>query len=85
MADYPQVPGYYDTLRITDNEMIGYLKIDRIDVELPIYHGTSDDVLSRGVGHLEGSSLPVGGENTHPVCDSISDSYLFADGLCPGF
>ena len=67
LTDYPQVPGYYDTLRVTDNDMIGYLKIDRIGVELPIYHGTSDKVLSKGVGHLEGSSLPVGGENTHSV------------------
>ena len=67
LLDYKQVPGYYDTLRITDNDMIGYLKIDRIGVELPVYHGTSEKVLSKGVGHLEGSSLPVGGENTHCV------------------
>ena len=57
LMDYKNVPGYYDTLRITDNDMIGYLKIDRIGVELPIYHGTSDDVLNRGVGHLEGNPL----------------------------
>ena len=82
LTDYSQVPGYYETLRVTDNEMIGYLKIDRIGVELPIYHGTSDAVLSRGVGHLEGSSLPVGGENTHSVMSAhrgLPSAKLFTD------
>ena len=77
-----QVPGYYDTLRITDNDMIGYLKIDRIGVELPIYHGTSEAVLNKGVGHLEGSSLPVGGENTHSVMSAhrgLPSAKLFTD------
>ena len=82
LTDFREVPGYYDTLCITDNDMIGYLKIDRIGVELPIYHGTSDDVLNRGVGHLEGSSLPVGGENTHSVMSAhrgLPSSKLFTD------
>ena len=82
LTDYPKVPGYYDTLRITDNDMIGYLKIDRIGVELPIYHGTSDKVLNKGVGHLEGSSLPVGGESTHSVLSAhrgLPSSKLFTD------
>ena len=82
LRDYKQVSGYYDTLRVTDNDMIGYLKIDRIGVELPIYHGTSDKVLSKGVGHLEGSSLPVGGENTHSVMSAhrgLPSSKLFTD------
>lgn len=82
LTDYPQVPGYYDTLRVTDNDMIGYLKIERIGVELPIYHGTSDKVLSKGVGHLEGSSLPVGGENTHSVMSAhrgLPSAKLFTD------
>jgi len=82
LTDYPKVPGYYDTLCITDNDMIGYLKIDRIGIELPIYHGTSDDVLNIGVGHLEGSSLPVGGENTHSVMSAhrgLPSSKLFTD------
>ena len=67
LLNYSRVPGYYDTLCLSENEMIGYLKIDRIGVELPIYHGTASEVLNKGVGHLEGSSLPVGGENTHSV------------------
>ena len=82
LMDYKNVPGYYDTLRITDNDMIGYLKIGRIGVELPIYHGTSDDVLNRGVGHLEGSSLPIGGENTHSIMSAhrgLPSSKLFTD------
>lgn len=82
LVDYSNVPGYYDTLCITDNDMIGYLKIDRIGVELPIYHGTSSTVLNKGVGHLEGSSLPVGGENTHSVMSAhrgLPSSKLFTD------
>ena len=82
LTDYEEVPGYYDALRITESEMIGHLKIDRIGVELPIYHGTSDEVLNRGVGHLEGSSLPVGGENTHSIMSAhrgLPSSKLFTD------
>jgi sortase A len=51
-------------------------------LELPIYHGTSDTVLSKGVGHLEGSSLPVGGESTHSVMSAhrgLPSSKLFTD------
>ena len=82
LIDYKNVPGYYETLSVTDNDMIGYLKIDRIGVELPIYHGTSDAVLNKGVGHLEGSSLPVGGENTHCIMSAhrgLPSSKLFTD------
>jgi sortase A len=80
---YPElVEGYYDTLNVTDYGMIGYLKIDRIGVELPIYHGTAPEVLSIGVGHLEGSSLPVGGESTHSVMSAhrgLPNAKLFTD------
>ena len=82
LINYNNVPGYYDTLNITESGMIGYLKIDRIGVELPIYHGTSDDVLNKGVGHLEGSSLPIGGENTHCIMSAhrgLPSSKLFTD------
>ncbi|HEM5085934.1 TPA: class C sortase [Streptococcus suis] len=48
-------------------EMIGSISIPKIDVELPIYAGTSEDILQRGAGHLEGSSLPVGGKSTRAV------------------
>ena len=82
LLNYSKVPGYYDALCLTENEMIGYIKIDRIGVELPIYHGTSSEVLNKGVGHLEGSSLPVGGENTHCVMSAhrgLPSAKLFTD------
>ena len=82
LMDYKNVPGYHEALSVTENAMIGYLKIDRIGVELPIYHTTSDDVLNKGVGHLQGSSLPVGGVNTHSVLSAhrgLSSSKLFTD------
>ena len=82
LMDYEAVPGYFETLSLTDSQMIGYLKIDRISLELPIYHGTSDQVLSKGVGHLQGTSLPVGGENTHSVMSAhrgLPSSKLFTD------
>ena len=80
---YPQLlEGYEETLNVTDYGMMGYLKIDRIGVELPVYHGTSAEVLSVGVGHLEGSSLPVGGESTHSVLSAhrgLPSAKLFTD------
>lgn len=79
---YDEVEGYMDALNVSGNGMIGYLQIDRIGVELPVYHGTSDEVLNVGVGHLEGSSLPVGGENTHSVMSAhrgLPSAKLFTD------
>ena len=58
---------YYSTLDVNGDGMMGYLTIEKIKVQLPIYHGTSDKVLNSAVGHVEGSSLPVGGESTHSV------------------
>ena len=58
---------YYSTLDINGNGMMGYITIEKIKVQLPIYHGTSDQVLNNAVGHVEGSSLPVGGVSTHAV------------------
>ena len=58
----------YDTLlNPAGDGIMGYLEIPRIDTELPILHGTDDDVLSTSIGHLEWSSLPVGGAGTHSV------------------
>ena len=62
-----QLSGYYDTLDITGTGIMGYITIAKIGVELPIYHGTSDSVLQIATGHLEGTSLPVGGASTHAV------------------
>ena len=82
LRDFEQVPGYYEALKIEGTSIIGYVKIDKIGVELPIYHGTSEQVLSRGVGHLEGTSLPVGGESTHSVMSAhrgLPSAKLFTD------
>lgn len=62
--DVPQENGgYYNVLDL--GEIIGSIEIPAIDVNLPIYHGVSDEVLQRGVGHMSNSSFPVGGLNTH--------------------
>lgn len=65
--EYDKLEDYWDILDITKTGMIGYVKIPKINQELPVYHGTSDSVMSKSVGHFEGSSLPVGGESTHSV------------------
>ena len=63
---------YSDQLDIAGNGIMGYVEIPKIQVNLPIYHGTDAEVLDRGVGHLLGSSLPVGGENTHTILSGHS-------------
>ena len=62
-----QLSGYNETLDITGTGIMGYITISKIGVELPIYHGTDDSVLQIAAGHLEGTSLPVGGASTHAV------------------
>ena len=56
---------YYSQLNVSSTGIIGHIEIPAINCTLPIYHSTSEDVLAVGVGHMEGSSLPVGGESTH--------------------
>lgn len=63
---------YGNQLDIAGNGIMGYVEIPKIQVNLPIYHGTDAEVLDRGVGHLLGSSLPVGGENTHTILSGHS-------------
>lgn len=63
---------YEKHLDIAGNGIMGYVEIPKIQVNLPIYHGTDAEVLDRGVGHLLGSSLPVGGENTHTILSGHS-------------
>lgn len=58
---------YYSTLNVTGNNVMGSIEIPAIDVKLPIYHGTSETVLQVGIGHIEGTSLPIGGPSTHSV------------------
>ena len=74
--------GYNEALNINGSGMMGYLTINKIKVELPIYHGTSEDVLNKAVGHLEGSSLPIGGVGTHSVLSAhrgLPSSKLFTE------
>lgn len=66
-TNYDQAKGYEDILNISGTGIMGYVTIDKIKVELPIYHGTSEGVLQVAAGHLEGSSLPAGGMGTHCV------------------
>lgn len=64
------------------NEQIGYVEIPSIDVKISIYAGTSDDVLQKGAGHLEGTSLPVGGQGSHSVITAhtgLPNAKLFSD------
>lgn len=58
---------YYKNLDVSGTGVMGYIEIPKIDVSLPLYHGTSDRVLQHAIGHIEWSSLPVGGESTHCV------------------
>ena len=73
---------YYDCLNLLGDGMMGTIEIPKIKVNIPIFHGTSEDVLQRAAGHLEGSSLPVGGENTHAVISAhrgLPSATLFTD------
>ena len=73
---------YQSLLNTNDAGMMGYIRIPKIKVELPVYHGTEETVLQSGVGHFEGTSLPVGGESTHTVLTGhrgLPSKLLFTD------
>lgn len=73
---------YYDLLNVGGSGIMGYIDIPSIHVHLPIYHGTSDSVLEVAVGHLDWSSLPVGGEGTHCLLSGhrgLPSARLFTD------
>jgi sortase A len=73
---------YSSLLDVDGNGMIGYITITKLDVRLPIYHGTGSDVLAQYAGHIEGSSLPVGGKGTHAVISGhrgLPTAKLFTD------
>lgn len=86
-ADFPLanpdvVPGYEDMLNVSGMGIMGYITIPVINVQLPIYHGTSEEVLNVAAGHLQGSSLPVGGDATHAVISAhrgLPSARLFSD------
>lgn len=73
---------YSSLLNATSTGVMGRLRIPTIDVDLPIYHGTADAVLAKGVGHLEGTSLPIGGRSQHSVLTAhrgLPEATLFND------
>ena len=73
---------YMNLLNVSKDGMMAYLQIPKIDVKLPIYHSTSNGILQKGVGHMEGSSLPIGGTSTHAVLSGhrgLPNSKLFTD------
>ena len=73
---------YYDILNYTDDGVMAYINIPKIDVNLPIYHGTDSEHMLKGVGHLVGTSFPVGGVDTHAVLSAhsgLSTAELFTN------
>lgn len=73
---------YKQILTSEKSDIMGRVRIPTIDVDLPIYHGTSDEVLLKGAGHLEGSHLPVGGTDTHSVITAhrgLAQSTMFSN------
>ena len=73
---------YWQVLNVGGDGVMGYLSIPKINIKLSIYHGTSDQVLQTGVGHLNGTKLPIGGESTHSVLAAhrgLPSARLFTD------
>ena len=67
LVEYKKLQGYNDILNVGSSGIMGYISIQKLGVELPLYHGISAEVLNKACGHIEGTSLPIGGENTHAV------------------
>ena len=77
-----RIEGYYQALDITGTGIMGSISIEKLGVELPVYHGTDSLVLQIGAGHIEGTSLPIGGEGTHCVLSGhrgLPSAKLFTD------
>lgn len=73
---------YWQILNVGNDGVMGYVSIPKINVKLSIYHGTADDVLHTGIGHLNGTKLPIGGESTHSVLAAhrgLPSARLFTD------
>jgi len=66
-SGYALPENYKEVLNVGDDGVMGYVEIPKISVYLPIYHGTSDEVLEKGVGHIQNTSVPIGGKSTHSV------------------
>ena len=82
LLDYMELDSYNKILNINGNGIMGYISIQKLGVEIPVYHGVSAEVLNIACGHLEGTSLPVGGESTHCVLSAhrgLPHARLFTD------
>lgn len=80
---------YHSLLNLAENDIMGYVEVPKINVYLPIYHGTGAEILDDGIGHLLGSSLPVSGAGTHTILtghSGVAGKRLFSDldQLCEG-
>lgn len=76
------LPPYEDLLNLANNGIMGYIMIPAINIDLPIYHGTTGAAMEKGAGHMEGTSLPVGGIGTHAVISAhsgMASAKLFTD------
>lgn len=76
------LPPYEDLLNLANNGIMGYIEIPTINIDLPIYHGTTGAAMEKGAGHMEGTSLPVGGIGTHAVISAhsgMASAKLFTD------
>lgn len=82
LSNADEIDGYDNILDVSGTGIMGYITIPVIKVEIPIYHGTSAEVLNIAAGHLKGSSLPIGGKNTHAVISAhrgLPSARLFTD------
>ncbi len=82
LGQHRELTDYMDLLNLGNNGVMGYINIAKLGVELPVYHTTRDSVLSVAVGHIEGTSLPVGGESTHSALSAhrgLPNARLFTD------
>ena len=73
---------YWNVLNVTGDGIMGYITIPKINIKLSIYHGTAGDVLDTGVGHMNGTKLPIGGEGSHSVLSAhrgLPSAKLFSD------
>ncbi len=82
LLDYGELDNYEKILNVAGNGVMGFITIEKLGVELPVYHSVRSEILNIAVGHLEGTSLPVGGEGTHCVLSAhrgLPHAKLFTD------
>jgi len=82
LSDPGSTEGYEETLKVDNTGMMGYVTIPSINVRLPFYHGTNEKILETAVGHVEGTTLPIGGPGTHALLSAhrgLPSARLFTD------